>query len=223
MAAGDAVDLSAATIPIDIELRGGHRLRGEVGGVRAGVALEITPTTLKPKHTLGAWLRLAALTCARPEVPWRVVVVGRGKGGPTTVHLTMRSPSDGARVIELVADLYWRARASIVPALAGTVHALHEEGRAAASKVWKGRPKMDESSDAWVRFALGDTDLDDILRQPPAVDEVGPEWGDAVSRLERWGHRIWTAVAATSVVVGTAEAEDDDDEVFVDGSASASA
>lgn len=34
-------------------------------------------SSLKPKHRLAAWLELLALTCTRPEVEWRAVVIGR--------------------------------------------------------------------------------------------------------------------------------------------------
>jgi len=55
---------------------GGVLLTGTIGGIEGGVLGDVTISKLKPKQRLGAWVRLLALTAARPDQPWEAITVG---------------------------------------------------------------------------------------------------------------------------------------------------
>jgi exodeoxyribonuclease V gamma subunit len=65
------------TVDVDVVLPGGRRLLGAVNGVRGGVAVTVTYSSVKAKQRMRAWVELLALAaCAEQEM--RAVVIGRG-------------------------------------------------------------------------------------------------------------------------------------------------
>lgn len=200
-AEGVALDVPALTQVLDVAV-GDCQVVGEITGVRGELLVELTASTLRARHRLATWVRLAALTCARPEVAWRAVTVGREKDRAKVIRLQMRSPEHARIALQSAVDLVGRVRCSVVPALAELTRALLDEGPDKAASDW--RPSFagaggDNGNERYVRFMLGEVDFEELLGIPPRADEVGPEWGDAASRIERWAHRVWTMVESTTV------------------------
>lgn len=160
----------------------------------------LTPSQLRAQHQLDAWVRAAVLRVAHPDVEWTAVTIGRGDTSSIAcVSVTPRSSADARAALETVLDLAERARRSIIPASAELTLAIADSGR--PEEVWRpsgGRQGDGDRPEAL--FLLGEVDLVELLDVPPLPDEHGPQWGDAPSRLERWAHRIWSAVERTAIV-----------------------
>ncbi|MCW0215322.1 MAG: exodeoxyribonuclease V subunit gamma [Pseudonocardia sp.] len=60
---------------------GGLRVAGTVAGVHGRTIVRVEYSRLGPKHRLRAWAQLLALTVTHPDVEWRAVTLGRGRGG----------------------------------------------------------------------------------------------------------------------------------------------
>ena len=189
---GGAAYRAPETVALEIATEG-RTIVGEIVGVCGQVLVEATASKLKPSHRLLAWLRLAALTVARPDVPWRAIVVGRSadtaKSAPPVdiVQMQLRDPQQAHSVLRLVVELHLAAHCGVVPALPDTTHALYTKGSAAAAKAWLNNGWGD-GADQWVSFALGSTDLDDLL------DPASPRAQPAIAT---WAHRIWSAFDET--------------------------
>lgn len=209
-----AVDLDLATLGTPVS-----RVHGTIAGVRGCVALDISPSRLAPGRRLAAWLRLAVLHLAEPEIEWEALVVGRdvrSRDKVATARLRLRDRAAADEVLELVLDLHERARRDVVPAFPATTYALHhaEPGRGAdrAADEWRRYATPGEGDDRWVLAALGPIEMADLLDDPARPDET---WGRGSSRIERWAERIWGTVERTTVdasdatdATGTSEATD---------------
>jgi exodeoxyribonuclease V gamma subunit len=210
--ATEAVATTPTTVPVEYVLADGRPVRGEITGVHGHLVVTAAVSTLAPKHRLAAWLRLALLTCAAPEVAWQALLVGTTGTGdnrkPRAERFALRAPADAAEVLDTVVDLFDRSGADLIAFFPATSEALQRGDRSAALKAW--RPDSDqargESDDRWVQFAFGVLDLDDLLRQPPRADESGEPWGEGSSRVERWAERVWGAYHRTTVLIGADDA-----------------
>jgi exodeoxyribonuclease V gamma subunit len=69
----------AALAPVDG--CGDVRVVGTVAGLHGRTIVRVEYSRLGPKHRLRAWAQLLALTVTHPEVQWRAVTLGRGRGG----------------------------------------------------------------------------------------------------------------------------------------------
>jgi exodeoxyribonuclease V gamma subunit len=184
---------------VEIEVGGCH-LTGELTGLVGERLVTLTPSQLGPRHQLEAWVRAAVLQVAHPNEAWRAVAFGRGKKDAVAwVSVQPRSADDALAALTTALDLASRARRSVIPASAKLTYELARGGR--PDDVW--RPSGNRRGEAHrpeASFLLGEADLDDLLAVPARPDEHGEEWGDAPSRLERWAHRLWTAVERTAIV-----------------------
>jgi len=204
-ALGGRAPLGEGVVQVSFGLGDGRVVRGAIRGVHEGCQIDVRAGRVRPVDTLHAWLRSALLTLTLGGT-WRAVVVGRAASGTGTgcTAVTVRSEAEARRVVHVVTDLFDRARCSVVPAMPATTHALVHRTRTEADAAWRNHAGWGEGDDRWVRFVLGEVDLDDLLDEPPLADErasdADPAWGDGPSRIERWAGRLWGAVAATADV-----------------------
>lgn len=192
------------TIDVPFAMADGRviQLRGVVPRVVGADVVAISPSTIKAKDELIAWVRLAALTMQDPTRSWRAVIIGRGQGtsGAVTAEYRLNDPADAPRVLEVAIDLWARALRDAVPAIPTTTQTLHRKGIGAAVGSWTGR--FGESNDRWFSMLFG-TDFDDLRGLPLRADEAGPGWPPApVSRLHLWADRVWGAFDDTIHDIG---------------------
>jgi exodeoxyribonuclease V gamma subunit len=195
---------ASVTIDVPFTMTDGRvvQLRGAVPRVVGSDVVAISPSTIKAKDELVAWVRLAALTLQDPTRSWRAVIIGRGQGtsSAVTAEHRLNDPGDAPRVLEVAIDLRARASCDAVPAIPTTTQSLHRNGVGAAAGSWAGR--FGESSDRWFSMLFG-TDFDDLRGLPLRADEAGPGWPIApVSRLHLWADRVWGAFDDTIHDIG---------------------
>jgi exodeoxyribonuclease V gamma subunit len=208
------------SLETNLVLEGGDgrmRLTGTVSGVWEHVLLTVTFSRLGPRHRLGAWVNLLALSAAHPEVPFEAVTVGRASGresGRAAVsHIPTLGPNPEQRrqraLAELaaLADLRLRGLREPLPLPCQTAAAYAvsrrrgDEGVAikAALKEWRSEfdyPKEDAEPEHQLVFGSKLT-LDELMALPPASDEHGDGWeaGES-SRFGRYAMRLWTPLLA---------------------------
>lgn len=194
MSTGAALSTVAQSVSFDCSIPGapGRRLSGPVAQVRGDQLLRITPSNFKREHVVAAWVELVALSAAHPERDWHAVVVGRAnkKAGARGQRLALKSALHAQEALAVIVDLVDRARCEVIPLDTKRSEALHQKGPDGLHGLWK--PDKNDSAWPWIHWAVGDADLDDLLRLPPWPDATGDAWGSG-GRLERWAHRLWNA------------------------------
>jgi exodeoxyribonuclease V gamma subunit len=162
---------------------------------------------VRPRDRLAAWVRLLALTAARPEQPARAVVVGRGERRglgvaviePLGEEASARRTAALAELAKLV-DLYDRGMREPLPiacqasaAYARTVRA-GGDAVAAAADAWETNWEY-EREDRDPEHVLvwgGQRSLSDLLDEPPRAEEVGEGWPEhETSRFGIYALRLW--------------------------------
>ena len=191
--------------PLDVVLdlpAGSRRLSGTVGGVCGHLAVGVTASRVRARDHLRAWVRAAALTAARPDVPWEVVTVGRDgdnrdKAAVKVVRVSVRDADAALEALAFLDELRSRALCDVVPLVADTSLALWCGGDHWLSKAqdkWTGYFGGD-GDDRWVAMALG-SDFDAVLALPLRPDEPAPPGVGA--RLRWWCERLWATFEATT-------------------------
>jgi exodeoxyribonuclease V gamma subunit len=112
-----------ASIDLRVGLSDGRSLTGTVAGVRGDLLLSATYSRLAAKHRLAAWVRLLALTAARPDRPFAAATVGRGqRGAPVAIAriATLGGDAGGRREaaagqLEALVELYDRGMREALP------------------------------------------------------------------------------------------------------------
>ncbi len=192
-----------------VQLSGGTVLTGTIGGIERGILGDVTMSKLKPKQRLGAWVRLLALTAARPDQPWEAVTVGMHpirKGAHCVSRFGDLGDDEAARstralsCLEAIVDLHRRGMREPLPlfcessAAYAAATAEGNDGYAAAAKRFNDAHRFTgEISDEEHRFAFpGISSLDDIRALEPRPDETGAGWASGeTSRFGRLAHRLW--------------------------------
>jgi exodeoxyribonuclease V gamma subunit len=166
-------------------------ITGEIGGIVGHVVVEVTPSRLKPSNRLIAWLHLACLTRQHPEVDWEAVVIGRASNDKVvTERVRLRSAHAAGTALAALVELHDQARCQLIPALPKTAEALARGDLDAAFDAWDPTAMFAaEGADRWVRFALGASDLHDLL---------DPESPLHCPHLVPWATRLWTAYRETT-------------------------
>ncbi len=204
------------SLETNLVLEGGDgpiRLSGTVSGVWDHVLLTVTFSRLGPRHRLGAWVNLLALSAAHPEVPFQAVTVGRASGRAAVSHIPALGPNPDQRrqralaELAVLADLRLRGLREPLPLPCQTAAAYAaarrraDEGVAirAALKEWKSEfdyPKEDAEPEHQLVFGSKLT-LDELMALPPASDEQGNGWetGES-SRFGRYAMRLWSPLLA---------------------------
>lgn len=175
----------------------GRSVVGRVSHVRGDQLLRISPSKFARSQELSAWVELAVLTVACPERAWHAVVVGSANivAGAKGRVLTLTSVEAAREALAVIVDLGDRARCEVLPLNVSLSEALYRKGVDGFHTEWaKERPG---SSERWIRWGVGDTDLDHLLEIPSWPDTHHAMWGTG-GRLERWSHRLWSTFDATT-------------------------
>jgi exodeoxyribonuclease V gamma subunit len=201
-----------ASVDVRVELPDGRTLSGTVPGVSGDVLRSVTYSRVNPRHRLGAWVRLLALTAAHPERPFRAVTVGRassGQGDVTVVRIRpLAEDAAGRREAALahlatLLDLFDRGMREPPPVACFTSAAYAEAardgrdaiaaGRAAWESEWN-RDKEDREPDHRLVFG-GCPSFAELLDEPSRADEDGDGWAASDgARFGRWARRLWAGL-----------------------------
>lgn len=212
-----AADPPGETVLVDVTaVAGGVVVAGTVGVVGHEVR-SVTYSKLGPKHRIGAWVRLLALSAARPERPWQARAIGRadrGRGvavsqlGPLGDSPAGREAAATAALSAIV-DLYLRGMREPLPlalktsaAWAGAARARRDGASTARSKWVTGFGAVfpSEDDDPAHRLVFGGRrSWEDVVAIAPLGDEEGPGWGDDPSRAGRLAWRLWADLLAAEV------------------------
>jgi exodeoxyribonuclease V gamma subunit len=205
---------------VHVDLPDGTSVVGAVGGVRGDVLHRVTYSRLAAHHRLLAWVRVLALTAARPERPFEALTIGRGRDGArratvTVAHIpavagdaaTRRAAAcrQLARIVELFRmgmreplPLYCRTSAAWAEAARSGADRMRAAGRQWTSE-WN-FPREDR--DPVHLLILGAAQpLATLLDEPPTDREHGEGWdATETSRFGRYARRLWDDLLACEEV-----------------------
>ena len=200
------------SVDVKVALPDGRTLSGTVSGVAGHTLHTVAFSRVNPRQRLASWVRLLALTAARPEHPFEALVVGRAMDGATkgrqvtsvrihplaTDAPTRRDLAVG-RLATLV-DLYDRGMREPLPmasdasAAYAQAAAKGRDAAAAGRKAWKSTYGFDKEDKAPEHELVlgGVRTFDELLLQLPGADEAGEGWepGEA-TRFGRYARRLW--------------------------------
>ncbi len=184
---------------VRVVLGDGRRLGGTVTGIVADeLVRSVSYARLAPKHRLAAWVRLLALTVARPEGRWRSVTVGRGgQGSDALVSIVgPLNANEALRRLEELVDLFGRGQREPLPLsckASAAYAAAPQDPIEAARGMWTSRFNWDKE-DREPEHALvwgEDAPLERLLEASPLEDEDGDGWTAEPSRFGRLARRQW--------------------------------
>jgi exodeoxyribonuclease V gamma subunit len=200
---------------LEVAVADDRRLVGTVGSLHGEVHGLVTYSSLKAKHRLAAYARLVALTAARPEVAWRVVLVGRVSGSNNTkpVEVCSLAPlgEDGdarqraaTAALDTLLDLYDRGLSYPAPLYGDTSEAIARgvptpKGPWGASTSWESGGGMfpkDDLDPCHVAVLGRVATFDELMAPPPPPDEQGAGWQECEQRVVAWARRLWDPVLA---------------------------
>ncbi len=201
------------SLDVNVTLADGTRLVGTVPDVRDEVIRSVSFSRLAPSRRLQTWLRLLALSFARPERPFAAVTIGRLRdAGPPGNHVSLarlRTLGDDAstrqlaagRYLEALVELYRRGMCEPLPLYTNTSAAWAKadptKRRALAEKQWTSAYNYPrEDADPEHRAVLGGkVPFSQLLEVPPRPDENGEGWdADEDSRFGRYARRLWSGL-----------------------------
>jgi exodeoxyribonuclease V gamma subunit len=199
------------SLDVSVALADGRTLAGTVTGVCGDTVRAVSYSRVRPRDRLRAWVRLLALTAARPERAFESVVIGRARAGVRGVGVTVsRIPPlagdpDARRQAALeqlgvLLDLYDRGMREPLPLACETSAAYAqavlsgEDAVAAARGAWETvfRFEKEDRQPEHV-LAYGDAlPLARLLAVRPRDDESGPGWAaEEGTRFGRYALRLW--------------------------------
>ena len=162
---------------------------------------------MKAKDHLRAWVRAAALTAARPDVPWEVVTVGRDgdnktdKAAVKVLRVKVLDHDAALTALAFLDDLRRRAECDAIPLIADTSFELWtggDGGLSRARSAWSNTHTGGDGTDRWVSMALG-SDFEAVLALPLRADE--PARPGPGARLRWWSEQLWGTFEATTGMV----------------------
>jgi len=208
-------DHEPTSLDVNVILTNGSTLVGTVADVRGNVIHAVSFSKLSATHRLHAWLRMLALTAARPERPFEAVTVARVRdAAPPRTHVSIARidvlGTDAATrqtaagdFLEILIDLYRRGMREPLPIYGKTsaawAQAAPKNRERVARKQWTsewGFPKEDK--DAEHQAVLGGVvPFERLLDDPPRDDEDCDGWdGAEESRFGRYARRLWAGLLA---------------------------
>jgi exodeoxyribonuclease V gamma subunit len=202
VAAAHAIESSPPdSIDVRLALPDGRLLSGTVPGVSGDVLRAVTYSKLGTRQRLAAWVRLLAMTVARPERGFSAATVGRASGA-ACVAVARIPPLGRDEALDHLAallDLYDRGMREPLPLYCSTsaayARAVGGDPVAAARREWSEDRFSPENDEAEHQLVLGGAlSLDDLLAEPP---RAGEDWGiTEPSRLGRLAVRLWSGLLA---------------------------
>ena len=207
-----------ASVDVRVALPDGRLLSGTVAGVIGDVLRSANYSRVGPKHRLEAWVKLLALTAARPERPFEAATIGRAERGPgiAVARIAPLGADPGARREQALAhlgtllDLHDRGMREPLPLYCATSAAYARAARAGVSRPVEAARKEWESGFDFERedaelehlLVLGAVvDFDDLLAEPPRPDEAGEGWdATETTRFGRCARRLWDGLLALEEV-----------------------
>lgn len=221
--AGEAVGCGAGesgSLDVNLRLLDGRTLAGTVPGVYEDTISRVSYSRLKPRERMAAWVRLLALSAARPEREFRSVVIGRTpsptKYAKMTVATIASLPGDaegrraGAeRHLVRLVDLYDRGTREPLP-LASDASAAYaqaaaggEDAPAAAQAVWETTFKIEKEDREPEHLIVHGRAISfaELLDEAPRPDERGEGWDESeATRFGRYARRLWDGLLASEVL-----------------------
>jgi exodeoxyribonuclease V gamma subunit len=209
-------DEPPGSLDVNLALPDGRTLAGTVTGVCGDTARAISYSKVRPQDRLRAWVKLLALTVARPERPFESLVIGRARSGAYRADVTVvRIPSLGGAPdarrrtalghLTALVDLYDRGMREPLPlardASAAYAFALArgQDGAAAADSAWtSGYDRKENRRPEHLLVHGGEIPLSELLARTPGADE---KWyPDEPSRFGVYARRLWDGLLACEVI-----------------------
>jgi len=208
------------SLDVNIVLPDGRTLAGTVTGVCGDTIRAISYSRVRPRDRLRAWVRLLALSAARPERAFESVVIGRARADARWADVTVAriAPLAGdapsrrriaTEQLSVLIDLYERGMREPLPIACDTSAAYAqavasgEDGPAAARGAWETVFRFDKE-DRQPEHVLvhGDSvPLAWLLEARPRDDERGPGWDETeTTRFGRYAMRLWRGLLAVEIV-----------------------
>jgi exodeoxyribonuclease V gamma subunit len=200
--AGAAKALGAVGPPgsldVNLPLPDGRTLAGTVTGVCGDTIRATSYSRVRPRDRLRAWVKLLALSAARPERPFDSLVIGRARAGAyrADVSVARIGPvgADALAQLEILIDLYDRGMREPLPLACDASAAYAQGGAPAAEKAWASTfdyPKEDRQPEHVLVYG-GSIPLSELLAPAPRDDEA---WHpDEASRFGVYARRLWAGL-----------------------------
>ena len=194
---------------VSIELSDGRLISGTVGWFAGDTLQQLSYSRLKARERLAAWVKLLALSAARPETAWSAVTVAKAPRGDGCAVSTLSNETADPTArrewaqghLDAIVDLFDRGMREPLPlycstscAYAESVAAGDDEPFEKAREVWDGPWTFPgEREDAEHRLVFGGVvDLDEVLEKEPSSGESGAGWAtEEATRLGRVARRLW--------------------------------
>jgi exodeoxyribonuclease V gamma subunit len=206
-------DEPPGSLDVNIALPDGRTLAGTVTGVCGDTLRAISYSRVRPRDRLRTWVKLLALTAARPERPFESLVIGRARAGSyqadVCVARILPVGNDAAArgraalaQLSILIDLYDRGMREPLPlssdasAAYAQAAAAGHDGADAADKAWTSTfdyPKEDRQPEHVLVYG-GELPLSDLMATAPRADE---NWHpDEASRFGVYARRLWDGLLA---------------------------
>ncbi len=200
-------DEPPGSLDVNLALGDGRTLAGTVTGVCGDTLRAISYSRVRPRDRLRAWVRLLALSAARPERPFQSLVIGRARTGAFHADVTVAriqpvgdDPATRGQAaldqLEVLIDLYDRGMREPLPMACDASAAYAQDGTAAADKAWTSTfdfPKEDRQPEHVLVYG-GEISLSDLLAVAP---RAGEGWyPDEPSRFGVYARRLWDGLLA---------------------------
>lgn len=213
-------DAAPTSLDVKVVLRDGRTLAGTVTGVCGDTIRAISYSRVRPRDRMRAWVKLLALSAARPERPFQAAVIGRAPSRYARAEAALvripplaEDPSGRSRIalehLAVLLDLYDRGMREPLPVARETSAAYAQAAAAgedpvvAARRAWQSefRFKGEDREPEHRLVYGGEIDFAELLAQPPRADESGPGWAadEEPTRFGRYARRLWDGLLASEV------------------------
>ncbi|TML96356.1 MAG: exodeoxyribonuclease V subunit gamma [Actinobacteria bacterium] len=195
------------SVDVKVVLDDGRSLSGTVPGVYGDVLRMVAFSRVGPKHRLAAWVRLLAVTAARPGRAFEAVTIGRARYGARDAEVTIAripplGPDEALEHLATLVDLWDRGMREPLPiacessAAFAAAAAAGKNAEAAARKGWESTWNFSrEDAEPEHELVLGGVlDLAEVLDAPPRSDEA---WdASETTRFGQYARRLWAGTLA---------------------------
>ena len=195
---------SPGSLDVNLALPDGRTLAGTVTGVCGDTIRATSYSRVRPRDRLRAWVKLLALSAARPDRPFESLVIGRARAGAYRADVSVARigtvGADALAQLEILIDLYDRGMREPLPLSCDASAAYAQGGAAAADKAWTSTfdyPKEDRQPEHLLVYG-GSVPLSELLAPAPREDEGWYE--DETSRFGVYARRLWDGLLARESV-----------------------